>query len=459
MDKEQRDKVLAASYQNTEEGKEQLYNYEKNKVESVDDIANYNSLTKLPILRMFNFKSSEIVKANPDLKYAVIVMDITRFKAVNEFLGRSEGDRLLLFIADCLNKYVEERSFTVAGHMRADTFCLFTAYIDQSELSDICVNIKRRIKNMFNSFRVIISFGICASRDSSPAIPYLKDCATLALAEVKGKYYADYCFFREEMRTNMLKEKLIESDMMVGLEHGEVVPYIQPKVDMTTGNIIGGEALVRWNKPGEGIKSPAEFIPIIEKTGLIINVDRFMWARIFAYQKRVLDEGRTPVPISVNVSRMHSFEDKLAQRILGMHERYEVPTEYVVLEITESAFALDENNMDDQMKKLRQSGFTISMDDFGSGYSSLNMLRSRELDEVKIDKEFLSDIGNPKSRIVISNLINMLRELKIDMIVEGIETEAQKKFFVDNGCTRAQGFLFYKPMPLDEFDELLKKNS
>ncbi len=459
MDKEIKERVFAASYQKSEEGKEELYNYEKNKIHGVDDLANYNSLTKLPVLRLFNYKSSEIVKAYPELRYAVIVMDITQFKAVNEFLGRSEGDRLLLFIAGCLNDYVENRRFTVAGHMRADNFCLFTAYTNEEELSDICINIKRRIKTLSFAYRVIISFGICACPDERPAIPYLKDCATLALSEVKGKYYADYCFFRDEMRTNMLREKLIESDILVGLEQGEVVPYIQPKVDMITGRIIGGEALVRWKHHDDGLISPAEFIPVIEKTGIIINVDRFMWSRIFAYQKRVIDEGRTPVPLSLNVSRMHSVEDKLAHRILGMQERYEVPSEYLILELTESAFAMDEKNMNEQMKELRRSGFCVSMDDFGSGYSSLNMLKSRELDEVKIDKEFLSDMDNPKCRIVIRNLISMLKELDVKMIVEGIETEKQKEFFLENGCNRAQGFLFYKPMPLDEFDELMKKES
>ncbi len=453
-----RDEILYSSFQSTKEGKEELYHSEKNKIKDINHESNYNSLTGLPVLRLFYYRAGEIVKEHPEERYAVIVMDITQFKAVNEFLGRKEGDRLLKFIAECLNEYVKERPFTVAGHLRADNFCLFTAYRNKQELADIAVAIQRRIKTFPFAYRVIISFGICASEEVQPAIPYLKDCATLALSEVKGKYYADYNFFTEEMRTNMLREKLVESDMMEALEKGEIVPYVQPKVNMVTGRIVGGEALVRWLSAEKGMVSPGEFIPIIEKTGLVIKVDKRVWSQVFQYQKRVLDEGRSPVPISINVSRMHIYDASLSETFSEMCDRYGVPAGYVPLELTESAFT-GEKNINSDLVKLRNKGFVISMDDFGSGYSSLNMLKGQEFDEVKIDKEFLSDISGRRSKVVIRHLLAMLQELGVNIIVEGIETEEQRDFFVENGCRRAQGFWYYKPMPLEEFDELLRTQS
>ena len=456
------DEILHSSYMTTPEGKKALHEYEHNKmtmIEAGTDIINYNSLTRLPVLRLFNYTAGEIVKAHPDRKYAVMVMDITQFKAVNEFLGRDEGDRLLLFIGDCLKEYVKERPFTVAGHIRADNFCFFTAYDSKDELARIAIDIRRRLKNMPFAYRVILSFGICASEATQPAISYMKDCATIALSEVKGKYYADYKFFTEEMRTSMLTEKLIESDMMVALEKDGVVPYIQPKVDMVSGRIVGGEALARWIHPDKGMICPADFIPVIEKTGLVIKVDRRIWSQVFSYQQSVLKEGRHPVPISINVSRMHCYDKALAEVLKSLVDRYGVSPHLVPLELTENAFSDQEQRMNERIGDLRNRGFIVSMDDFGSGYSSLNMLKTQELDEVKIDKEFLSDMNNPRSRTVIRHLLEMLRELEINTIVEGVETKEQQEFFVENGCRRAQGFLFYRPMPVAEFDELLKNQN
>jgi diguanylate cyclase (GGDEF)-like protein len=453
----QSEDVVYESPQTTEEGKQELYLYSQKKIKDVNAAENYNSLTGLPTLRLFFYQTGEIVKDNPDDKFAVIVMDITQFKAVNEFCGRSEGDRLLKFIADCYREYAEHRPKTFVSHVRADNFCLFTAYDTEKELADIAVDLKKKIESLPFAYKVLPSFGICASTDSRPAVNYLKDCATIALSSIKGKFYADYKFFDIKMRTQLMREKQVESDIVAALKNGELVPYIQPKVNMITGRIVGGEALVRWVRPNGSVIKPAEFIPVLEKNGFVINVDNCVWEQIFKYLNSLLEAGRDAVPISINISRVHVYDKNLCDTLFELKDKYNVPSGYTPLELTESAFLTNEEGMYYRMKLLKAQGFDISMDDFGTGYSTMNMLKSQPVDEVKIDKEFIDDIVDEKGKIILEYTIKMLQALKVKILIEGVETEEQKEFLTNCGCYIAQGFLFYKPMPLEEFDRILRE--
>ncbi len=242
---------------------------------------------------------------------------------------------------------------------------------------------------------------------------------------------------------------------MSALENGELQLYVQPKVDMRDGRVIGGEALVRWKHPEKGLVPPREFIPVLEKNGFIINVDEYIWEKVFAYLGKLHREDRMLVPVSINVSRLHAYDEKLAETLIRLREEYDVPPEYVPLELTESAFLEDEAGMYRRMESLRERGFLVSMDDFGTGYSTMNMLKNQTLDEIKIDREFIRDLEKDKSRIIIRNTIAMLQQLGVHIVIEGVETEEQKSFLLGCGCTDAQGFLFHCPMPVEAFDALL----
>lgn len=457
MSDKKTDKILYESPQSTEEGKQELYLYSKNKITDVNAAENYSSLTGLPTLKLFFYQTGEAVKENPEDKFAVIVMDITQFKAVNEFCGRGEGDRLLKHIADCFREYTRIREKTYASHIRADNFCLFTYYNTEQEVADIAVDIKRKILALPFAYKVLPSFGICASSEKQPAVNYLKDCATIAMNSIKGKFYADYKFFDSRMRTQLMREKQVESDIVAALEKGELVPYIQPKVNMLTGRIIGGEALVRWIHPERGVINPGEFIPVLEKNGFVINVDESVWEQIYQYISSLLKAGREVVPISINVSRVHVYDKNLCDTLFNLKNKYGVPASYTPLELTESAFLTDEEGMYYRMKLLKAQGFTVSMDDFGTGYSTMNMLKTQPMDEVKIDRGFIIDIEDEKSKIILDYTIKMLQALDLKIIVEGVENEAQREFLISCGCRNAQGYMFYKPMPIAEFDELIKK--
>ncbi len=457
MEHKTREEVIDHSPQNTEKASGELY------LESLRRMAEHNKeasrypLTGLYNMRTFFYLSSELMQQNPKSSFGVIAMDIAQFKSVNEFCGRSEGDRMLKYIADCFRYYEDNRPKTCVCQVRADNFCLFTAFEEEQELVDIVQDIRAKIDEFSFAYRVLPSFGICTSEKEQTSVSYMKDCATIAMQSIKGKFFAEYAFFDDEMRKQMLREKQVENDIVAALKNGELTAFIQPKVNMRTGRIIGGEALVRWRHPERGLISPGVFVPVLEKNGFIINVDRYIWEQIFSYLSRLKQEGRPLVPISINVSRVHAYDKHLCDTLVELTEKYDVPAEYAPLELTESAFLEDEAGMFQRMKKLRDRGFKIAMDDFGTGYSTMYMLKSQNMDEVKMDRIFILDLEDEKSQIVLKYTTAMLLALGSKIIMEGIETEEQKKLVLECGCENAQGFLFYKPMPIEEFDELLRK--
>lgn len=450
-----KEEIVEASPQTTDAGKEELYLYSLRKMAEDNVENNRTELTHLHNMKSFFYLCGEMIKAEPDQKYSVVIMDIVQFKAVNEFCGRAEGDRLLKFIAECFQWYEDHRKDTYACHVRADIFCLCTQYEDVRELENIVSEIKAKIDEFPFAYKVQPSFGIGISPEREPAVSYLKDCATMAMNSVKGKVYQTYAIFGEKMRRQLMRERQVENDIVGALENGELVLYIQPKVNMSTGRIIGGEALVRWLHPEKGLVPPGEFIPVLEKNGFIINVDEYIWEKVFAYLGKLKEEGRELVPISINVSRLHAYDTQLAENLIRLREKYDIPAEYVPLELTESAFLEDEKGMYQRMENLRSQGFLVSMDDFGTGYSTMNMLKNQTLDEIKIDREFIRDLEKDKSQIIIRNTIAMLQQLGAHIVIEGVETEAQKEFLLGCNCTDVQGFLFYRPMPVEEFDRLL----
>ena len=419
-----KEEIIESSPQKTDAGKEELYLYSLRKMAEENVEKNRTGLTNLHNINSFFYLCGEMIKQQPDKKYSVIIMDIVQFKAVNEFCGRDEGDRLLRFIASCFDWYENNRPDSYACHIRADIFCLCTSYEEVEELEIIVREIRKKITDFPFAYRVQPSFGIGISPERAPAISYLKDCATMAMNSIKGKVYRTYAVFDEKMRSQKMRERQVENDIVSALENGELQLYVQPKVDMRAGRVIGGEALVRWKHPEKGLVPPGEFIPVLEKNGFIINVDEYIWEKVFAYLGKLRKEGRTLIP------------------------------EYVPLELTESAFLEDEVGMYRRMESLRERGFLVSMDDFGTGYSTMNMLKNQTLDEIKIDREFIRDLEKDKSQIIIRNTIAMLQQLGAHIVIEGVETEEQKEFLLGCNCTDVQGF-FYRPMPVEEFDKLL----
>ena len=304
-------------------------------------------------------------------------------------------------------------------------------------------------------FKILPAVGICIAPSPDTPANNMCDYATMAMKSIKGKFYAKYAFFDQRMFEQLLMEKQIENDIIKGMETGQLQAYIQPKVDMRTKEIVGGEALVRWIHPTMGTISPGKFIPVLEKNGLIIDVDFVVWKQIFSWISNRLKAGQKVLPVSINISRMHSYDPIFKQRLIDLSGKYEVPPSLVVLELTESTFLNNTTIMYQSMQELKDYGFSISMDDFGTGYSTMTMLKDQPVNEVKIDKGFIDNIEDIHAQIILNNITRMLKQLEKKIIVEGVETPFQQDFLVQHECFDAQGFLYYKPMPITEYESLL----
>jgi len=409
-------------------------------------------LTNLFNSRAFLYKADDLILHN-DKSYAIIVLDIAGFKMVNEFCSRKVADKLLLFISDCLRDY--ENSESVVAHFRADVFALCTPYQTEDDLVAIVNDLSERIKSFPIACKIMPAFGICTVRDKSLPATGILDYAFIAQRTVKGKYFTNYAFFDNDMRSRMLLEKRIENGFDEALATGQFRLYIQPKVQMDSGQIIAGEALVRWLHPTEGLISPKAFIPVLEKNASIIAMDKYIWKKTFSFVSEMRCNYGIDIPVSINISRIHAYDDSLVETLINLSIGFQVPPYLIPLELTESAYSENEEIMYDKIKALKKFGFRLSMDDFGSGYSTLNMLVERPIDEVKFDRGFLFHIENPKYRTLLSHIIRMIHDLELPIIIEGVETKEQKEMLLNWGCNQGQGFFFHEPMPANEFKELL----
>lgn len=447
-------KTISPSPMMTEDGKNELYLYSLKKMADRNAEIDRHSLTGLYGTVAFFYKANELLHSYPDRQYALIRMDIYRFKTINEFCGRNEGDKLLVYIASLFKKYESED--IVAGHLRADIFTLCTTYETDTDLINIVNDIASKINTYLLPCKILPAFGICKS-EFGMDISLLIDYANLALQTVKGRVFSCFAFYDETLRQQLLYEKKIENEIIPALENHNLEVYIQPKVNMLNNEIIGGEALLRWNHPQDGFLLPNQFIPVLEKSGYIVDVDNYVWEEVFRSMRQWIDKGYHIVPISLNVSRLHVYQANFEHILYELSNQYHIDRKFIQLELTESALTDNTDLVFKIMRNLQKNGFYISMDDFGSGYSSMNMLKDEPIDEIKIDRIFLSDVSEKRSRTIIRHIISMMNDLNINIIAEGVENSEQADFMLDCGCHRAQGYLYYRPMPISEYEKLLNK--
>ena len=258
------------------------------------------------------------------------------------------------------------------------------------------------------------------------------------------------------MREELNRSIEIAADAKRAIRNSEFKVYFQPKVSVSKDEIVGAEALVRWVKPDGTVVTPDSFIPFLEKNGYIVQIDFFVYEEVCRYLRRRLDNGESVVPVSVNVSRIHMLSNDFSSDIVEIVRRYGIDPSLIELELTESVFIANEDEAIKTLSALREKGFRVSIDDFGSGYSSLSLLKRMPVDVLKIDKGFFSgDHIEDKDGIVLSSVIDMADKMNIDIICEGIETEEQVDFLKHSNCDTAQGFFYAKPIPLADFEDML----
>lgn len=430
---------------------------EKKPVPGVDKSAladgTIDILTGVYNIQTFYDNTRKMLDEDKDGKYAIIRIDIDKFKLINDLYGFAEGDKVLKFIASVIRSEMQDNG--TYGRINSDIFCMCIRYENVSEIVYFVERLVERLDNHHMKLRFVTFFGICIVEDPSVDIGIMCDWANLALRTIKGNRISRYAFYDSRLRKNILDEKKFENEMENALASGQFEAYFQPQYDIGTARVAAAEALVRWNHPVEGLMSPGRFIPVFERNGFIIKVDEFIWEETCKALRNIIDSGWSPVPISVNVSRMHMYDDKLCDKLLELTNKYSLPHRLLVLEVTETVYFDDALTMNRILAKLRNYGFPIAMDDFGSGFSSLNMLQDMKLDELKIDREFLSKSAlTPEGKTIVKYIIGMAKELNLTVVAEGVETASQAAFLLESDCNIAQGYYYSKPVPLEKFLKL-----
>lgn len=428
-------------------------------------LAEIDTLTGGRTKRRYFIDSEKVVrKSNPD-NWAVIVFDIDKFKFINDRLGYEEGNRMLERLYKTVSDHLEHDE--VYARISDDNFACTVKNGSDSELENRLNNIFAefdRRNSLFVSYPVLFSAGVCrlgqcVDRYDMVDFNVAIDRCNIAKKTIKGRHSNAIAFYDGKMHDNALREKDFENVMPAALKEHEFMCYIQPKYGTSSRHIEGGEALIRWNSKEFGFVFPDQFIPIAEKNGFVVELDFFILEEVCKAMRRWIDKGLTPVVISVNQSRLHLNNDDYIWRLREIVDKYSIPYEYIELELTESVFTENADLMLKIMQKLHEIGFKLSIDDFGSGYSSLNMLKDIPADVVKIDREFFNGtVNSQKGRAVISTVVDLAKNLDMQVISEGVETVEQVDFLQDIECHMVQGYYFAMPMPIKEFEELWAKD-
>ena len=414
-----------------------------------------DSMTGLFRYGPFFEKAEQLLKERLDGTYVMVAIDIEHFKLFNEWYGEEEGDRFLIKIGKHL-KSLELLYNTIAGYMGGDDFIIILPE-DISILKGLEKEINNYVRQYGGNAGFLPAFGIYRIENSSLSVSMMYDRAAIALNSVKGNYARRMGWYDPGMKQKMEKDQLLLSEIQRALEKREFIFYLQPQCNMLTGKIIGLETLVRWQHPLRGLISPGEFIPLLEQNGFITYLDIYIWEMVCRQLNAWIREGKRLVPISVNMSRMDIYAIDVVEKFKELVSRYEIDPRYLEIEITESAYAEDDDKIRRVLEDLRKAGFPVFMDDFGSGYSSLNMLKDVNVDVIKIDTKFLDMNENSQSRGmgILETIVRMARVMQMKIIAEGVEKKEQVDFLRNIGCIYGQGYYYYKPLPLGEAERLL----
>ena len=422
--------------------------------------AAHDELTGLVNLTGFTQTLSSLMEQGIAQKYTVLYMSAYKFKLICQKYGYDLGNQAMIQIADKLKTMTcEMSSDQVVARLVNDNFAAIvrTSNMERylEKLSDVELDLS--INHEIIKQRIAFIVGVYHIKESDKNVQMPLEYAMAAYSTSKQGEQSNVVYFNEEIHNHFLKEKGIEAKMQDALDAGEFIIYYQPKINLDEFCISGAEALVRWNDNGE-IIPPMEFIPLFERNGFICNVDFFVLDSVCQSIRKWLDEGLDVVPISVNFSKVHLANENFANEIVQKVKKYRVPTKYVEVEFTESASMEDTTLLTQAVDILKSYGIASSMDDFGTGSSSLSLLTSLPVDVIKIDKSLLeADAVSERERVIVSNVVRMVQDLDIDVIMEGVETVEQVDFLKQVHCNLAQGFLFDKPLPKAEFEERLQR--
>jgi len=430
----------------------------------LDYSAHYDSLTDIPNRLHFVEKLTQLIRRNSDTSepFAVWFIDLDRFKEINDSFGHSIGDRVLQEVATRLEKAIDKESIARFG---GDEFAIIVENAHNTK--DTEVIIKRIIEMLadplyIENYEIFITCSAGASffpHDALNAEELLRN-ADSAMYQAKSEGKNTYKFYTQEMTQRVYERITLENSLRKALAHNEFILYYQPQVDMSRGEIIGFEALIRWNNPEIGLISPLKFIPIAEETGLIIEIGEWVIEEACRQMIEWKNKGLYPGYIAVNISAKQLIHGNLEKIVPAILEKYRCDPEWIELELTESIIMNNPDYSKDILLQLSERGFKLAIDDFGTGYSSLAYLKNLPINKLKIDKSFVDNL--PKDQAdgeIVKSIIHLCKGLSLKIVAEGIETKEQKDFLLSEGCLIAQGYYYHKPLPSSEITLILESKN
>lgn len=386
------------------------------------------------------------------VRYALVHVRINKFQSFCTCYGVKEGTELLELIYNVMQTNIGKRE--IAVHCSRADYAMLLCYESKEAFEIRLEKIMEQLGGIRPELRLKFSMGVFEITDVHADMDAMYNNASIARVRLNPEVGKRIGWYSAEMQEQQLWERKVEDTMEEAMRRKEFQVYLQPKYSSKEEKLSGAEALVRWISPEEGFIPPNRFIPIFEKNGFILKLDDYMISEVARQQAQWIAEGKKVVPISVNVSRAHFTKADLAEHICRLVDQYQVPHEVIELELTESAFFEDKEVLLETVRKFREYGFVVSMDDFGAGYSSLNSLKELPLDVLKLDAEFFrGKEETEKGKIIVNEVICLAKRLEMKTVAEGIETKEQVEFLAEQGCDLIQGYYFAKPMPIREFEQ------
>lgn len=439
------------------EPEELIQGYTQEQIKELEKNAYYDMVTGLMNMSKFSLECERRINSMPGAFFGVIVFEVENLDRIRLLYGLDECDKVRCYIADSLNEILNYAY--IYGRVHEDLFAVFACYDEEDELPNIVNLLTENIHSYAKNVNLTLHFGIYNMDDNIIPIPQAINMAELAKRTVvKNKTEENYAFFTEALEERLVEDKQMSEEMNNALDHKQFVMYMQPMVNLRTHEIIGAEALVRWEHPTKGVLSPYRFLPLFEANNFIIKMDHYIWREAFKTIRHWIDNKIDPIPISINISPIHFEHPRFIETLCNYAEQFRIPKNMIELEMPERIFADATENIDRILRELAEEGFVLCIDNFGSYHSPINALKEAPISVIKLDRKFLSNnLSSTEGLTLVRYLYAMAKELGMQIVAEGVETIEQANDLNELGCDYAQGFFFAKPMGLRDFDAFHKE--
>lgn len=412
-----------------------------------------DALTGIDNRETFYRKTASLLQKNQDTAYNILFFDISCFKVINDMFHLDTGNLVLKTAAIYFQVLAGETG--TCGRIESDHFALCLP-ASQADMDSIMEGLDSTIQSLGISHNIAFYAGIYPVDNAFLPVDQMCDRANMALNNVKGSYLTRYSYYDKSMRERMFEEQMIVRDMEFALLERQFCVYLQPVCNLKADRIVAAEALVRWQHPTHGMIPPDRFISVFERNGFISRLDRFVWTEVCRFLQAQKQQTGSVIPVSVNVSRLHFYDPDMLDFLLGLLRTYALDPGMLRLEVDESAYTDNPHQMARCVRDLRANGFVVLLDDFGSGYSSLNMLKDLPVDGIKLDRSFVREVGqSARAGTIMESIVAMVKKLAMGIVVEGVETKDQLAYLASIGCEDMQGYYFSRPLSEKEFAEFL----